>query len=302
MKWLAPLIVAALAQTVCQAQSHSAPSQFCDQTAKYTLAEQDKLLRFSQLIKSELDNSDLSVALISRSGLDLSRFNTRYSHAGYSLKDSPNTAWSVRQLYYACEDARPKIFDQGMAGFIAGTDSPKVGFISVVLLPKDKAIALAATALDKAQALALLHPNYSANAYAFSEKYQNCNQWVAELLAASLANNSNGNLSRAAAQRWLKDNNYQPSVMRVDSRLLMLAGAFIPYIHSDDHPVEDLHLLQYRVSMPQAIEQWVQKQTSDAQRIEFCYNEKQLVVRYGWRSIEDGCVAAPGDKIVLLSD
>ena len=63
-------------------------------------------------------------------------------------------------------------------------------------------------ALDKNQALQLLGATYSANAYAFSQKYQNCNQWVAELLAVQGAVPRPGTSEEYAAlvrfetQRW----------------------------------------------------------------------------------------------------
>jgi len=125
------------------------------------------------------------VALIARSGLDLSRFGVRYSHAGFSLRASENTPWSVRQLYYACDEQKPRIFDQGMSGFLLGTDNPAVGYVSIVFLPTDEAAELEHAALDNRQALRLLSPTYSANAYPFSVRYQNCNQWVMELIASA---------------------------------------------------------------------------------------------------------------------
>jgi hypothetical protein len=49
--------------------------------------------------------------------------------------------------------------------------------------PRPRPAALQAAALDTPLALQLLGGSYSANAHAFSTRYQNCNQWVAELLA-----------------------------------------------------------------------------------------------------------------------
>src|SRR4051812_19073160 len=61
---------------------HAGSLRFCDQHAELSAAQQDKLLRFGAVIKAELEKSGRSLALISRSGLDLSRFGVRYSHAG----------------------------------------------------------------------------------------------------------------------------------------------------------------------------------------------------------------------------
>ena len=70
------------------------------------------------LVKDRLDASDARLALVARSGTDLSRFGLRYSHAGVSLKASSNAPWSVRQLYYACDERRPRLFDQGLSGLL----------------------------------------------------------------------------------------------------------------------------------------------------------------------------------------
>ncbi|HEY1392705.1 MAG TPA: DUF2145 domain-containing protein, partial [Methylibium sp.] len=89
--------------------------------------QQDVLLRFGAIVKDELEKSGQSLVLITRSGLDLSRFGVRYSHAGLSLKASRNAPWSVRQLYYACDERKPRLYDQGMSGFLLGADDPSTG-------------------------------------------------------------------------------------------------------------------------------------------------------------------------------
>jgi hypothetical protein len=278
----------------------AASLRYCDQPASLSIAQQDKLLRFSEVVKAELQASGRSVALVSRSGLDLSRFNTRYSHSGISLKASPNTPWSIRQLYYACDEGRPKIFDQGMAGFVMGTDSPALGYISVVLLPDTAEKPLEAAALQNASALALLNGKYSANAFPFSQKYQNCNQWVVELLATAIGALSASDNPRLQAQSWLKENGYLPSVMEVGSRFLMAIGAFISMIQSDDHPDSDLEKQRYQVSMPSAIEGFVRLKFPQSERLEFCHNDQHIVIHRGWEPIKEGCVAGEGDTVLIF--
>jgi hypothetical protein len=297
--------------------SASASSRYCDAQATLSAAQHDKLLRFSELIKTELAASGQAMALLSRSGLDLARFGIRYSHAGISLKSSPNTPWSIRQLYYACDEQKPRIFDQGMAGFVLGTDSATLGYVSAVLLPAEAAKAVESTALSNPQALALLHPHYSANAYAYSLRFQNCNQWVIELLATALgplkgssalsqedtqdeAHSATIPSARASAQSWLRQQSYLPSVVEVGSRLLMWAGAFIPHVHNDDHPEADLAQQRYQVSMPASIEGFMQTHVPGAQRIEFCHNAQHIVIHRGWAPMAEGCVPGPQDQVIAL--
>jgi hypothetical protein len=281
---------------VCQASV----MRFCDQQAQLSADQQDKLFRFADIVKAELERSGQSLALIARSGLDLSRFGVRYSHAGLSLRASQNTPWSVRQLYFACDEHRPRIFDQGMSGFLLGTDDPSAGYVSIVFLPVAEAAELERAALDNRQALRLLGSTYSANGYPFSVRYQNCNQWVMELLAATWGHLDDADNPRDQAQSWLKDRGYMPSVFDVGFRPLMWLGAFIPWLHSDDHPPEDIDQKIYRVSMPASIEAFVHVSVPSATRIELCHTDRHVVIRRGWDLIPEGCQPAEQDTVITL--
>ena len=215
---------------------HAALPRYCDRPAELTAEQKDRLLRFGAIVKTELERSGHTLALVSRSGLDLTRFGLRYSHAGISLKASPNTPWSVRQLYYACDEQRPRLFDQGLSGFLLGTDDPGIGYVSIVFVPMPEATELERTALDNGRALQLLDTTYSANAYAYGLRYQNCNQWVMELLATAWGRLDDTEPPRTRAQRWLADQGYTPTRIEVGNRALMWAGAFVPWLHDDAFP------------------------------------------------------------------
>ena len=292
--------LAALLLALQASVGHAASLAFCDHAATVTADQKDKLFRFGGIIKAELDKSGQSVALVARSGTDLRRFGQRYSHAGVSLKASPNAPWSVRQLYYACDERKPKIFDQGISGFLLGTDDPAVGYVSVILLPPTAAVELERSALDNALALQLLGTTYSANAYPFSQRYQNCNQWVMELLAKAWGTLDGSDNERAQAQRWLWDSGYMPSRIEVGNPALVWASAVVPWLHSDDHPSDDVDRLRYEVSMPASIESFVQRVVPGATRVEFCHTEHEAVIRRGWEPIADGCVAGPSDEVITL--
>jgi len=295
------LLLSALGSVACGV-SHASALEFCDHQATLNAAQKDTLFRFGAIIKAELENSGARLALVARSGLDLSRFGLRYSHAGFSLKASPNTPWSVRQLYYACDEGRPRIFDQGLSGFLLGTDDPSIGYVSVVLMPATEAGEVEQAALDNARALQLLNTTYSANAYAWGLQYQNCNQWVIEMLAAAWGRIDNADEPRSQAQRWLAEHEYTPSRVEVRNRALIWAGAFVPWLHSDDHPPDDIAQMIYRVSMPAAIEGFVRSTVPGASRIEFCHTDRQVVVHRGWEPIAEGCAPGPQDTVITLTD
>lgn len=292
---LLALVLAAGPWLACRAGA----LRYCDDPPPLSATQKDQLFRFGALIKAELEASGRQLALIARSGLDLTRFGVRYSHLGISLQASTNTAWSVRQLYYACDERRPRIFDQGLAGFLLGLNDPASGYVSVVLLPDAEAAALVRLALDDRQALQALAPNYSANAYAFGLRYQNCNQWVAEMLAAAWGRLDETDDLRAAAQGWLRDRGYRPTRFEAAPPLL-LAGLLVPWLHRDDHPAEDLERGVFRVSTPASIEAFVRATVPGATRIEFCHAPGRVVIRRGWEPLAEGCVAQGEDRVVAL--
>ena len=282
----------------------AASLRYCDRPAKLSVEQQDTLFRFAGVVKRELEQSGESLALAARSGLDLSLVGQRYSHAGISLQASPNGPWSVRQLYYACDEKRPRIFDQGVSGFLIGTDKPDIGYLSLVFLPADAASRLEPVALSNPRVLELLAAEYSANAYPFSLRYQNCNQWVMELLATAwgglpLEGDGSGEPTRARAQRWLQVQAYAPTEFDL-WRPLMWASALVPWLHRDDHPEDDLARAIYRVSMPASIEAFVRAQWPEARRVELCHAGRRVVVHRGWEPIAEGCLPGEGDEVVAL--
>jgi hypothetical protein len=266
-----------------------------------TAAQQDRLLRFAAIVRRELEGSGERLALISRKGTDLARFRIRYSHAGLALEDSRNGPWSVRQLYYACDEGRPRVYDQGLAGFVLGTDDARSSYVSIVLLPRDAADALERAALDDTRAVQGLASTYSANAYAFATTYQNCNQWLAELMALAWGAAVGGDANpRASAQHWLAQQGYDATTVDVGSHLLMAVAPFVPLLRWDDHPIDDLHALRVRTSLPAALERFVHARLPSAQRIELCHDEKRVVIRRGWTHLADGCVPQEGDRVVAF--
>lgn len=294
-------VACALALLLAGSQAHAASplSNFCDRQDKLTASEQDILLRFAAVVRTELSRTDNDVALISRSGLDLSRFSIRYSHAALALR-GPDGAWAARQLYFACDERRPRIFDQGMAGFTMGTDDPAVGYIAIVRLPAAAAGALAEAAGDKPRALHLLAGQYSANAYPWSLLYQNCNQWVIEMMASAWGQLSDGDDLRARSQDWLRTAGYAPEPVTVASPFTMLASYFVPLVHLNDHPPADRAARRLQVSLPATLETFVRQQWPAAERVEICHNLNEIVVHRGWTPVADGCVPDVGDTVMGL--
>ena len=304
---------------------HAGVLRYCDASPDLNAAQRDTLLRVAAVVRQELQRADTRAALVSRSGLNLSRLGIRYSHAGIGLADSPGVPWSVRQLYFDCDERRSRLFDQGLAGFVLGQHDARVGFVSLVLLPGRAAESLARAALDERQALALLGARYSANAYAHATRYQNCNQWVAELMATAWGGGGSAagaqlaaeNVAsqdsatsaataavtatateRGRAQHWLRQAGYEPSRVVLPSRALLMAMPFVPWVSLDDHPEESRHQGVMEVSMPEALEAFIRAREPEARRIEVCYSAGRIVLRRGWTPLSPACEAQAGDELI----
>lgn len=267
--------------------------RFCGRPAALSAAQQDRLLRIAALLKDELEAGG-GVALVARSGLDLSRFGQRYSHAGLALAEGAGPRWAVRQLYFDCDEARPRLFDQGLTGFVAGGHEPDRGFVSLLQLPPGLAEAVRGAALDRPRALRLLAGTYAANAHAWSLRSQNCNQWLVELLATGAGALPDGPDLRARAQDWLRAAGYRPSTVDAGSHVLMFAAGFVPWLRLDDRP--DPHSLRFEVSLPGSLEAFVQARWPAAVRVELCHDGARVVLRRDGPPIAEGCVAGPGDR------
>ena len=279
--------------------TQAASLNYCDSKHRLEPAAQDRMIRVAAIVKRELEASGQAAALVSRSGLSLGWLGQRYSHAGVSSRASATTPWSVRQLYFDCDEQRPRIFDQGMSGFVIGVHDATEGYLSIVTLPPEATRRLDEAVRHNATALALLGPDYSANAYPYSTLYQNCNQWLAELLAVAWAD-APGPTDRQQAQAWLRAQGYRPSELHVWRPALALARLF-SWVHFNDHPQELLSEGTLQLSMPPALEQFARKLWPEAQRLEICYTVEHVVIHRGWDSMAEGCIARAGDTVIALN-
>ena len=74
----------------------------------------------------------------------------------------------------------------------------------------------------------------------------------------------------------------------------------VHWLHSDDHPPEDIEAAQFRVSMPSSLESFVRTLLPDATHVELCYTRQYLVIRHSWDPIAPGCIPGDGDEVSVL--
>jgi hypothetical protein len=147
----------------------------------------------------------------------------------------------------------------------------------------------------------MLAAQYSANAYAYGTRYQNCNGWVAEMLASAWGRLGGDAHPREDAQAWLRAQGYVAGPVKVPSHWMMFAGQFVPLVHMNDHPLDDLHALALQVSVPASIETFVRQQAPQTRRVQLCHDNARIVVRRGWEPLGAACEPAPGDEVIAIA-
>jgi hypothetical protein len=254
-------------------------------------ADWDVHLQLAALIQAEWRARAAPVALISRSGLNLQPIGHHYSHAGFLT-----SAGTVRQLYFDCETARPRVFDEGLASFVGGVSREGLPRFSVVWWPPDPAGDVARTVADEGLGAAMVAPVYQAQAHVWSPHTQNCNQWLVEMLGVAFG----GGADRAAAQAWLRAQGYSGSVVQLPWVGWLMAAALLPHMGLRHHPDSDLQALRFEVSLPAAVERFVERRWPQAERVEWCLRGREVVVRRRWQPLDRHCTPADGDERLSL--
>jgi hypothetical protein len=221
-----------------------------------------KGLRLAVQVRDLLDRTDARIALVGRVGSDLSRHGLRYSHVGLVQRDHPAGRWVVLHALNTCGTPESALFEEGLGNFFF--DDPFL-YEAIVIVPSAHIQQRLLDGLASGLPLALHTPSYSMIAHPYSVRYQNSNQWLLELLAASLAPVGDvGN--RGEAQHWLARAGYVPSEVFIGP--LQRAGArmFAVNVRFDDHGSDEWASGRYRVVSVESIVRFLAMRDSAAKR------------------------------------
>lgn len=179
----------------------------------------------------ELDGDGAQVAIVARVGQDLSRYGLRYSHLGIARRDPASGTWMMVEELNRCGTAHSTLYADGFGNFFL---DDMFAYEAKVVIPSAAVQRQLDAALASGTAMRLHEPRYNEIAYPWRTRYQNCNQWVLETLAAAL--DPQAVASRATAQAWLRAAGYRPSTLHVAPFEQLGAQLFATNIAFDDHP------------------------------------------------------------------
>lgn len=208
-------------------------------------------LSLAHKVDRHLESSGARAALIGRVGRDLSEYGLRYSHLGLALRDEARGRWRVVHLLNHCGRADSELYDEGLGNFFL---DDLFQYEAVVLIPSPEWQERLASGVAAGQARALHQAAYSLIAHPYSAKYQNSNQWLLELMAAT-----GGEASRGAAQARLAREGYEPGVIPLPPGKRLGARLFSVNTRFDDHSMAEWSSSRYQVVTAESVLAWAQR-------------------------------------------
>ena len=224
------------------------------QQSKLTINQMRQAIHAASKLKTALDKSHSDVALIARSGTDLSKYNLRFSHLAFAIKSyHGQPGWTVVHLLNECGTQRSNLYAQGLVNFFMDDMYRYDSQVTVLKPSLQRKLRQAINSKAKHQ----LHgARYNMLAYPFATKYQNSNQWILEMLAR--ADSNKPVQTRYQAQMWLWRMHYQPTVISINA-LEKFGSAFNSNIAFNDHPIEESRLSRYSVVSVESIIQYLKR-------------------------------------------
>lgn len=206
----------------------------CEEVAA-SAGSMQRALELARRVTNTLEEHGGQVALVARVGQDLSKYNLRFSHLGFVVRNHPDGKWSVVHDLNLCGTDASLLYIQGVGNFFS--DDLFAYEAGIMLLPDEMQKKLERVLVSAAQVKRLHEPKYSVVAYPFSTLYQNSNQWALEVLASVMA--PEGDVAtRAEAQKWLKEAGFEPTLLKIPAMTRLGGRMFKANIAFNDHPDE----------------------------------------------------------------
>lgn len=221
-----------------------------------------KALQLALATRNALEASGAEIALVGRVGRDFSKHGLRYSHMAFALRDHPKGRWLLTHMLNECASAVSTLYDEGLGNFFL---DDVFEFEAVVVVPsrelQKRLLAVHASSLP----FALHEISYSLIAHPFATRHQNSNQWVREQIAAAMA--PPGQVTRRTdAQRWLRDDGYVPSQIRIAPFERIGARLFAANIYFNDHTHEETLSGLYQAVTVESVIRFVEQSQALADR------------------------------------
>lgn len=215
-----------------EANSNAQCHQQLVDTDLFTVASENSV----KLLK-ELNESGADLALISRVGSDISGKGLKYTHAGIVWRNSTSGNWQISHVLNDCEADTAKFYQHGLLDFFL-TDLFSRDIL--VTVPVSGLQVEMIELLAKEETMKVFRPKYSMIAYPWQTEIQNSNQWILEVIAMAQGSMEGQTLrSRAEAQGFLMEKNFEGSVIRIWFFESLFGALFKENVSFSDHTEEE---------------------------------------------------------------
>lgn len=246
------MLVLAVAGLVAQA-AHAGRS--CEQKP-LTVDALSRGMALAEQTRQALDASGQDLVLLARVGQDLRKYGIHYSHLAFAYREADGqggTAWRVLHKLNDCGSDHAAIYRQGLGQFFLGDP---FRYEAAFVAPSSAIqAALLPVMTDRQRALAMHRRPYSMVSYAWSERYQQSNQWVMETLAAAMLP---AGASRQQAQAWLLAQAYAPAVLHLGALERLGGRVTAANIAFDDHPPAKRYAGRIETTTADSVFRWLE--------------------------------------------
>ncbi len=192
-----------------------------------------------------LESSGAELAIIGRTGSKLSDrkftypngrdWKIQYTHAGIAIKT--DEGWYFDHQLNTCAGPTSDLYRQSLLAFFQDKSlghNAEYLYNTEVIIPSKELQIQIKNVLNSGLRDSLHERRYNKIAYPFSliEKtgpiYQNSNQWLLEIVAAAQMQlqGYNKKITRTSAQRYLKNNNYLPTISKLSKKEMIFGVGF----------------------------------------------------------------------------
>ena len=195
-----------------------------------------QIATLSKGLERTLAAKSVQVAIVARVGLnpDLLPTGVKYSHVGFAVYSKIETqdgrllpGYAVYNLYQGAErTGRSHITQDYPVDYLAVSQKLNVG----IIIPNRKLQSLILKTIFSDTYQKLHNSNYSVFSNPFSVKYQNCTEFVLDIIFSAIYNTDDPNKIKSNIMAYFK-----PQPIHVDNLKLQIASMTMPDVKVDDH-------------------------------------------------------------------
>lgn len=199
--------------------------------------EPEKIIKFAKKVEKALASKGARVALVARVGRPRSDLpeGVNFTHAGFAVYSQITTkdgkklpGYAMYNLYQRGDEPdKSDLIKDFPVDFFAGVQVLEAGLI--ILSPelqKRLLVVLASPTYEE-----LHNPEYSVISNPFNLDYQNCTEYVLDVITAAIYETSDPKIIKANEKAY-----FEPQPVNINPLKLLLGSMFIADVTTSDHP------------------------------------------------------------------